>query len=813
MSASPYPRQIVRALASVMFAAVAVTGVSGPAVGAPAPPAVIGAGSAAASTPPETDIVDVGDPSLAAEPQLSIAGEIRVVIVDEPGASRTEYAVATPSGAIVAITGDVPAGVTSGNSFAGTVAIPVDVQDALDARHDSRIDQSADDPIPSDSTLGEQVLQLADPAYALEIVAGEIDISVAAAATPRVHTVEVGISAGTVFSDAEVAALVADMNAYWASQSSGVIISVSRLGSIQRNLTTVCDADTVWNQAAARFGKSQDYYWDNGAGRHLVVLTDCFSGGLGSIGSQVHSGGLIWSSVSGDVDRHTLAHEFGHNVGLGHSNAHECTEPTRAEGTVSQGCRDYEYEDLFDVMSYGVTCAPPCVSTNKLGALNATHKRSRGFFPTGSLGTVAVSSTSVLQPASNGSGLRALQMTDPISGQGYVVEFRSGTGMDAGTFYAASGSPGYRLGIGVRVLATRTTDGVPASVAFSHTLVAGASEKRQTLAVNQSFRSAGGGLTVTVTEQSTTATVRVEIAGPSVVTRIQGADRYATAIAIARAGYTTAPVVYLATGANYPDALSAAPAATVEGGPLLLTPTAALPDSVRAAISGFRPTRVVVVGGTGAVSPAVLASLGTIPGVTTIDRIAGADRYATARAVVRYAFTSSATAYIATGANYPDALSAAAAGGAIGAPVVLVDGRKTSLDNDTRNLLTGLGVSRSIIAGGTSVVSSGIQASLAGISAVTRASGADRYATSRAINAGAFTRPAQVFLATGVQFPDALAGAALAGSVGAPLYVVRPTCVPAGIHTDIFTGGAGTVTLLGGSGALSPAVQALQRCP
>src|SRR6185437_7751920 len=79
--------------------------------------------------------------------------------------------------------------------------------------------------------------------------------------------------------------------------------------------------------------------------------------------------------------------------------------------------------------------------------------------------------------------------------------------------------------------------------------------------------------------------------------RIAGADRFATSVAIAKAAYpTTAPTVYVATGLNYPDALSAAPAAAHAGGPLLLT-SWTLPDSVRQEIQSLQPSNIVIVGG------------------------------------------------------------------------------------------------------------------------------------------------------------------------------------------------------------------------
>ena len=269
--------------------------------------------------------------------------------------------------------------------------------------------------------------------------------------------------------------------------------------------------------------------------------------------------------------------------------------------------------------------------------------------------------------------------------------------------------------------------------------------------------------------------------------------------------------MYVATGANYPDALAAAPAAASKGGPLLLTDSAALPASVKTEIQRLSPSRIVVVGGQTAVSDAVITELK--PLATRVDRLAGATRYETSRAIVTDAFATVAEAYLATALNYPDALSAAAAAGARKIPVLLVDGHAAEVDSATQALISSLGIKKLTIAGGTAVVSSGIESTLksAGV-AVARQGGADRFETSRLINLAAFSNATEMYLATATQFPDALAGAVLAGARKAPLYVVPSTCLPAGVLTDVTRLGVSQVTLIGGANALSAAVGSLRKC-
>lgn len=156
-------------------------------------------------------------------------------------------------------------------------------------------------------------------------------------------------------------------------------------------------------------------------------------------------------------------------------------------------------------------------------------------------------------------------------------------------------------------------------------------------------------------------------------TRIAGADRFDTAVKISKTFAPGVSRVYVANGLNYPDALSAAPAAAHFGGPLLLTAQDQLPTAVIAELGRLNPGTIVLVGGPSAVSAKVATELGKIADVT---RISGADRYETSRQIAQDAFgvDGATIAYIATGNNFPDALSASPAAAHLNGPVVLVPG-------------------------------------------------------------------------------------------------------------------------------------------
>lgn len=297
------------------------------------------------------------------------------------------------------------------------------------------------------------------------------------------------------------------------------------------------------------------------------------------------------------------------------------------------------------------------------------------------------------------------------------------------------------------------------------------------------------------------------------IDRIAGPDRYSTAVAVSQQSFSRgAPIVFLASGIDYPDALSAAPVAAVAGGPLLLTAPTGLPAVVIAELQRLDPARVIIVGAEVAVGARVaqqLVELGLAP-----ERVSGRDRYATARALVRAFIDDSTVAYVATGRNYPDALAAAAAAGSIGAPVLLVNGLASSLDADSLALLDELGVDQALVAGGPTVVSEGIETQLENaVTSVERLSGRDRYLTALAINQHAFTEADRAFVATGAGFADALAGAVFAASERAPLYSSPVACLPRASLDDITERlQVARLTLLGGPPALGPRVAAGDAC-
>ena len=263
---------------------------------------------------------------------------------------------------------------------------------------------------------------------------------------------------------------------------------------------------------------------------------------------------------------------------------------------------------------------------------------------------------------------------------------------------------------------------------------------------------------------------------PEMCDRLSGLNRYATAAAISADTFSPGvPVAYVATGLGFADALAAAAAGGALGGPVLLVPGTSVPSETLAELQRLDPARIVVAGGINAVSDSVVTTLND--DVAPTDRIGGLNRYHTAALIAQDAFDAPVPiAYVATGLNFPDALAAAAAAGAQGGPVLLT--RLGDLPGETRDALVALAPDKIVVVGGINAVSTAVEDELRTIqSNLERIAGSDRYDT--AARLAAFAEfPDTVFVATGLGFADALAGAAAAGSIGVPLLLTTRDAVP-----------------------------------
>lgn len=290
------------------------------------------------------------------------------------------------------------------------------------------------------------------------------------------------------------------------------------------------------------------------------------------------------------------------------------------------------------------------------------------------------------------------------------------------------------------------------------------------------------------------------------ITRLAGADRYATAAAISRSQFGAgAATVFIATGAGFPDALAGAPAAARARGPVLLTERGGVPSATATELARLKPSKIVVLGGPGVVSDAVLSQLRGYAG--TVVRWAGANRFETAATISARTFAAGVpVVYLATADTFPDALSGGAVAGRMAGPILLVD--RDAVPAATAAELSRLKPARIVVLGGTSVISEGVRLAVDRftIGPVSRLAGADRYSTSVQISRSAFGSSESVFIATGTNFPDGLAGGPVAALLPGPLLLVAPTQLPSVVKAELQRLGPDRVFVLGGSGVVSGTV-------
>ncbi|MCU1346688.1 MAG: hypothetical protein JWL70_2954 [Acidimicrobiia bacterium] len=293
--------------------------------------------------------------------------------------------------------------------------------------------------------------------------------------------------------------------------------------------------------------------------------------------------------------------------------------------------------------------------------------------------------------------------------------------------------------------------------------------------------------------------------------RVAGDDRYDTAARLSQAAFPSgAPVAIVVSGEAFPDGLVAGPLSALQGGPILLTPSDGLTPTTVAELTRLHPASVEVIGGSSAVSDAALAQITAATGVTA-TRIAGPTRYATAAAVAALFPAHPSTAFVATGASFPDALAGGAAAAMVKAPMLLAEPDKLSAPTVAQ--LTRLQPAALVVLGGTGAVSDAVLQQLRPMApSVGRIAGTDRYATAALVAANRVPTARQALLATGNTFADALAAAPLAARLGAPILLTAFSCAPSGTLDALRFLHWPDLTVVGGPLAVSASARAAVPC-
>ena len=188
--------------------------------------------------------------------------------------------------------------------------------------------------------------------------------------------------------------------------------------------------------------------------------------------------------------------------------------------------------------------------------------------------------------------------------------------------------------------------------------------------------------------------------------RLNGTDRYYTAQSISYEGWEdgSCDTVILASGEDFPDALSGTGLAGINDAPVILTKRNILSQAAANEITRLGATKVYIVGGSGVVSDDVKTSVEALPGVQQVIRIYGSTRYDTCVSVYQAGIGDwSDTLIIGTGMSPSDMLSVSPYAFTNRCPVFLADGNGNIKDS-TKAVISGGSFSKAIIIGSSAIV-------------------------------------------------------------------------------------------------------------
>ncbi len=263
------------------------------------------------------------------------------------------------------------------------------------------------------------------------------------------------------------------------------------------------------------------------------------------------------------------------------------------------------------------------------------------------------------------------------------------------------------------------------------------------------------------------------------LTRLSGSNRVDTAIEIAKASHKgKVSNVILATANDYADALAGSVLAYKLNAPILLVgSSAADQDKVLSYMKENMDLAgtVYILGGIRAISTAVEEKI-TIGGFKNIKRLGGSDRYETSLKIAEQLDTKIGTPVVlVSGESYPDALSISSEAALMQYPILLT--QKNGISDAIKSKIAEFKPIKVYIIGLQGAVSTAVEEQAVQITGlakenIVRIGGSDRYETSLAVAKYFGISEQKVCIATGKNYPDALAGSVYAANNDAPIILV-----------------------------------------
>ena len=280
--------------------------------------------------------------------------------------------------------------------------------------------------------------------------------------------------------------------------------------------------------------------------------------------------------------------------------------------------------------------------------------------------------------------------------------------------------------------------------------------------------------------------------------RLAGSDRYETAYAVAEQmklnkDESKFKNVVVASGDNYPDALSGNYLAFTKNAPMLLTNQYEVDNTAEYIKNSIEPNGTVYILGQTSAVPASLEQ--KLRGIN-IKRIGGSDRFETNLLILKEARVHGEELIVCSGLNFPDAVSASAAN----RPILLADDK---LSASQKNYLSTIDPLKVYFIGGDKAVPKAVRDEFTGNTV--RLAGSDRFETSRLIAENLFpSHQDRVILASGLNFPDALVGGAFNQDTRVPVLLVGPDFADAyNAKKFVSENGTKSLILLGGKLSIS----------